>query len=153
MFLNQNDALRLRYDKPIDRIAASLLYKAPWWAFAPEPIRRELKQFPPRVLPEDLVDICHCPPTGIKNHRFQHVGAYLVLGYAGFRLGSGGWVTNRYGTRKLRHRRKLHRWWCVAPDGTVEVHQWERLRLLLADETLHDLYLREQLRKTLAVSK
>ena len=162
MSLNQRDALRLKYDTPIDRIAARLLWKDPNFVQLPEMARRELDLEPPRIRPEDVTDIFGAPPDSgekekTRDHRGEKWGMYLILGHAGFKrhyerspLALHGGYKARCGvnpsgpTRSSQWRGKaqgsvkIHHWWVRAPDGTVESIKWNHLRSLLPGESVHD---------------
>ena len=167
MSLNQRDALRLKYDKPIDRIAARLLWKDPNFVQLPEIVRTELSIDPPRIRPQDVTYIFGAPPDTVEkqktvDHRGEKCGIYLVLGHAGFgrhferaplELRGGRKArcgVNKSGlTRGLSWRgrvqgtAKIHYWWVRCPDGTVESIRWMQLRRLLPGESVRDMRCRK----------
>lgn len=153
------DALRLFYDKPVDRIAARLLYKQPDFHKLPEKARDDLMIEPPRIKPEDITFIFGKAPRNKRgceqpqDRRGQLCGVYLILGHAGSRDVSekkrfvrGGrplrtpqlWAGGHYGMRRGPEIRteRVHYWWVREPDGTVSAIKWAILRRLLPGETV-----------------
>ena len=162
------NALTLRYDKPVDRIAARLLWKAPEFSTLPETVRANLIIEPPRIRPEDVTFIFDKPPLSCEkqqpqDHRGEKRGVYLVLGHAGSKrsyeqspLALHGGRKTRCGYNKtgivpvLHFRGRVqrasirHYWWVRGPDGTVESVEWARLSRLLPGETVQDLIERKR---------
>lgn len=158
------DALFLKYDEPIDRIAARLLWKSPDFCRLSEPTRNDLMLEPPRVKPEDIVDIFSPPPSrGYGNQspidrRGTWCGAYLVLGYNCDTYSykgrtkmefNGGRRTRIFNVRRMSnaihfrgHHTKpdiIHRWWVREPDGSISSIKWEHLRKLKKGQTMREM--------------
>ena len=169
--MSARDALNLRYDKPVDRIAARLLWKDPNFKALPEKTRSDLVMEPPRIKPEDITFIFDKPPrTNEKqqavDHRGEMMGIYLVVGYAGSRDQYEQHRMTLHGGRKTRCGKnksglaqsffycghvpkngRIHYWWVRGPDGTVECVKWQVLRRLLPGETLAQASRRRYLAK------
>jgi hypothetical protein len=180
MTITSRDALTLKYDKPVNRIAARLFWRVPDFNKLPEIARMDLITEPPRIKPQDLTYIFAGPPIlenggHPQDHRGERCGIYLVLGYAGsldsvrrkniallgkrpLRTGflKGGPVhhpNQRYLKKRINKKIWTHYWWVRAPDGSVVSRAWKDLRQLHAGETISASRNRKRAEKTQTGSK
>lgn len=123
---------------PINRVAARLLRKAPWWAQYPEPAKEAIQSVKADYSIEEWVDITKAPPGDVEDKRGVRIewpnGARgVIVGYAHWTEGkhSGKAGKPRYWKdynewdpmRRKGAIRRVHSWW-VESNGELRTMKW-----------------------------
>jgi len=124
---------------PINKMAAMVTSKAPWWA-QPLPEKKKKKIKTPLKI-EEIISVTNEPPDHIRNRIGLIFGGYTVIGYADSKdslrkihKSSGSkqppvWVGSGYDYRKQSNGvRKIRWWWVIATDGEISRVKWDKIK-------------------------
>jgi hypothetical protein len=61
--------MKVGHEKPVDRVAARVIQKAPWWAKPPPEVRQKIEEKMETLTLEQMVDVFKEPPPGVIDLR------------------------------------------------------------------------------------
>lgn len=126
---------------PINKQAAMMLSKAPWWAYPPPEVKKEIVEVAERISVENLVSVTKPPPENVIDRRgltlfWANERKGLVVGYCHresenmFRsqrslILRSKYTGDNFNQSKIgREQRALHVWW-VFSNGEFYPTKWK----------------------------
>jgi hypothetical protein len=131
------DAIKTGHEKPVNLIAARMLWAAPWWAKVHEVVQREIVKVAETKPLEEWWDVFQSPPIRfgcqpIRDLRGTWIlncvhGYGLITGYAHKKVRYKGISPSdiRTGRRNQSDQARQinqHIWWVRFPDGFVTIN-------------------------------
>jgi hypothetical protein len=138
------DPIKTGHERPVNKQAAMLLAKAPWWAHYPEKAKAAVERLADRHEWSVVCDSTKAPPSGIEDKRGVQIlskdySARTVIGYSHSRLkGSAkkpkpknkpSWWIGEGWNPNYPHwapAEKIHYWWVVGADDLPHTIRWRQ---------------------------
>ena len=142
------EAIRKGHERPVDRVAARMLWKAPWWATYPESAKPAVLTCQEELPASVWIDYTKGPPSSaaweVKDRRGwvlefgQDKRRGTIIGYAhgeraveaepaskpAWYVGSRvGW--NEWSKQHGKAHPVVHCWWVLMDDGTRSLLRWK----------------------------
>lgn len=110
-----SDPIKTGHERPVNLVAARMLWAAPWWAKVNEKVAAEVPKFSEKRTLEDWCDLLKPPPIlpgSLRNQIMDRRGSYITH----WRFGEGLVTGYAHTGSKVRQRTK-HLWWVRFPHG------------------------------------
>lgn len=125
----------------MDRVAARILAKVPWWAHPPAEVREKIIVAVEKQSFDvaKIIDVTKPPPPGVEDHRGKVFADFRVLGYADHKVGKGGfkstgkapppgWI-GQWKPKMARDMTRIRYWWVFQESsGEIFRARWQGIK-------------------------